>query len=330
VADYWKYNTGTPEWGPSVASGARLSRARTPGSSASEGSDLSEKKRKRLLNRKKRIEALLPVVDEDRRKRMARKLDQINAQLGVEESTVQQWIDRGNVAGTQGVGSEEFQVQAPPGIGRLVRIPFYMLTLPIGYAPAVPLPRVTTAAGPFLPSAFNPLIILGVANGTQFAPPIRLTTPVLAWAECRVVGFEVTTREQSLLAAPNAAGGGASSRPWILAKDLHVDGSANLFPQHDWMDTAAFNSVTPEFAGLRAYPLLERTKSAFVDITATFSTFPAGAAIALAPSITFSCSLIAEVLSDEQYGQHLAGAYARGAALERLPHTDGTLQVGTT
>jgi hypothetical protein len=329
MADYWKYNTGTPKWGPSVASGARLSRARAPGSSASEGSDLSEKKRERLLNRKKRIEALLPVVDEDRRKRMARKLDQINAQLGVEESTVEQWIDRGNVAGTKGVGSEEFQVQAPPGIGRLVRIPFYMLTVPDAYvAPA--LPRVITAGGPFLPSALNPLIVLSVANGTQFAPPLRLTTPVLPWAECRVVGFEVTTREQAVLNAPNPFGGGASSRPWILAKDLHVDGSANLFPQHDWTDTAAFNSVTPEFAGLRAYPLLERTKSAFVDVTATYSSFVAGVAGAISPSLTFSCCLIAEVLSDEQYGQHLAGAYARGAALERLPHKDGVLQGGTT
>jgi hypothetical protein len=333
----WEYNTGTPKWGGPTTSGTRQ---RVPGGvsgsggadgsggGAGSGRSLSSKNRKKLLHQKRRLEALIPVVGDERAIKMRRKLDKINEMLGVVPQTVEGWVDQGNREGIDGVGAQAFEVEAPPGIGRLLKLPFYPLTVPAAYTGANPL--MTTSAGTNLPSATNPTIILQVANGTTFAPPMRLTTAQISWAKLRVVGFEVCTREEAVDLQIAPAGGGRTPRPWILAKDLHVDGSANLFPQHEWMDTAPFNFVSPEYPGLRAYPLLERTKTASVSISSTFGVIPAGLAIVNSNSITFSCSLIVEVLEDEQYGSHLSGPYARGAALERGPHRHGELMVGGT
>ena len=331
----WEYNTGTPKWGGPSTSGTRQrvrggGRASDEGSSS--GSELSDQKRNKLLERKRRLEALIPVVKAERAARMRRKLDQINNRLGVKPLTIENWVDQGNAKGTDGVGAQTFQVEAPPGIGRLLKLPFYPTALPLDYVVGggAAVPHCFTAAGDNIPSNRNPLIIMRVPNGTLFSPPIRLTTAQIPWARLRVVGFEVTTVSSASTAQVTPAGGGRPPRPWVLAKDLHVDGSANLFPQHEWMDTAPFNSVTPEFAGLRAYPLLERTKQATVDITVTYDAFAAGVGATISEGLTFSVVLIVEVLEDEQYGSHKVGPYARGASLERSVHKDGDLMVGST
>lgn len=120
---------------------------------------------------------------------------------------------------------------APPGSGRLVRIPF------VTAAAVVPVHTLTGATG------------IGVAVNT--------VTRSVNWAVLRIVGL---TTDQ------NPAANGVIG----VMQDFRIGGSPNLFLNEDNVLMSDYDSDNEQFSGLRAYPVLISPNTAFVDI-ATFA-----------------------------------------------------------
>ena len=92
------------------------------------GADQQTAKVQQLAEKKAQLQAALPVVDDARAAAIEARLDRIDAAL---QREIAQAKAIGNVAaikaamGIDGIGGLEFQAQAPAGVGRLVRLPFY-------------------------------------------------------------------------------------------------------------------------------------------------------------------------------------------------------------
>ena len=104
------------------------------------------------------------------------------------------------------------------------------------------------------------------------------------------------------------------SAPILLAKNLAVGGSANLFIQEGYIDTIPFADSVPEFPGLRAYPVLDPPNRAYID-----------AAVSGQPltGMTFSMYLLCDILDDADFGAPISGPYGRRDALMRFDPPDG-------
>jgi hypothetical protein len=211
--------------------------------------------------------------------------------------------NRINRAMVDGVGGLQFTAQAPPGIGRLIRIPFYLTTAGNGFQP------LSRAA------------IAGVANGTSTTVPaicaespnesgsvtavtatVQLTTPQISWATLRIVGFEAAVRYPVLPNGPVAQ---------LCFSQLQIGGGANLFVHEDFAPADIYLSGADSFAGLRDYPILKSPNVAQLNAQVVG---PVGVTVS---RINFSASLVCEILVDDNYGAHIPGAYARAGALVR-------------
>jgi hypothetical protein len=309
-----------------------------------------------LVAKKEQLEAALPVVDDNKAMLIEDRLDKIEAQLERE-------LARSKAIGTEaavrsamgldGSGGLEFQVQAPGGVGRLVRLPFYPQDgASTGYI---------TGAGDTTASTDVPVIGATITNSYGGAGPtvaqlssFIMKTPQISWALLRIVGFEIeihnaqTTAPSKALDFSIADGAGAAvlsagltlnesnavPLPKIIVKDLQVGGGATLFTHEDFGDGAIYDASQPEFCGLRDYPILKSPNIAQVEIAALGCGSAAGegatGANVTAPgagsttgvnngfqSIVFSANLLCEVLSDDNYGSHIPGPYARGNAMLR-------------
>ena len=211
-----------------------------------------------------------------------------------------------NKALVDGVGGLSFTAQSPPGVGRLIRIPFYLTT---GVANAIcSLTANDTLAG------FNADLAAGTANQTvptcviDFAALAAagatntaiMQTPQISWATLRIVAFEIQRQDATL--APASAGE-------VCVSDLQIGGGANLFVHEDFAPAGIYLSGQSSFAGLRDYPILKSPNVASVSVQGLGD--PASA------RISFSASLVCEILVDDMYGAHIPGAYARPGALVR-------------
>tara|TARA_Y100000389_G_scaffold192046_1_gene219047 strand:- start:520 stop:1371 length:852 start_codon:yes stop_codon:yes gene_type:complete len=257
---------------------------------------ISQNRVQRILRRKAKLEAMMAVSSPGKQRRIARKLQRINNIL--ERSGYSQQAAAGNLAaaaaGIEGIGGLQFQAQSPPGVGRLLRLPFYPTTATNG---------VVTSGGNNVASATNPVIITDPAaavatnvSGVAFT----MRTPQISWATLRIVGFESSHSSFKGLANPG---------PTILVADLQIGGGANLFTHEDAADSYIYDANQPEFCGLRDYPILKSPNTAEVVVTHVGST--------LNETTTFSCALLCEVLVDDNYGAHIPGPYSRQGALVR-------------
>lgn len=210
-----------------------------------------------------------------------------------------------NKALVDGVGGLQFVAQAPPGIGRLIRIPFYLQTgvsnqiasLAANQTAANINGRITAGTV----SNAVPAVIVDFAAITSNVTSIALMqTPQISWATLRIVGFEASVRYPQL--AP-------SNQGEITFSDLKVGGGANLFVHEDFAPASIYASGQASFAGLRDYPILKSPNTAQVALQGFGSTTSA--------RLTFSSSLVCEILVDDNYGAHIPGAYARQGALVR-------------
>lgn len=206
-------------------------------------------------------------------------------------------IDRALV---DGVGGMQFTAQAPPGIGRLIRIPFYINSAVVGFHSlsgqlAATITNVTGAASSTHPAVF--LFPPAAAGATNTA---IMQTPQISWAILRIVGFECNVLYPTLPpAAPME----------VCFSDLKVGGGANLFVHEDFAPGGIYLAGQDSFAGLRDYPILRSPNTAEVSVQ--------GIGLATSAGATFSCNLVAEVLQDDNYGSHIPGPYARPGALVR-------------
>jgi hypothetical protein len=88
-----------------------------------------------------------------------------------------------------------------------------------------------------------------------------------------------------------------------------VGGGANLFVHEDFAPGSIYLAGQDSFAGLRDYPILRSPNQSEVSVQGMGLDTSAGA--------TFSCSLVCEILQDDNYGAHIPGPYARPGALVR-------------
>lgn len=148
-----------------------------------------------------------------------------------------------------------------------------------------------------------------------------MTTPQISWATLRIVGFEVDDAQFLNGINPGVSTTAGNNKqgylpmPKILVSDLQIGGGANLFTHEDFGDGNIYSSTASEFCGLRDYPLLKSPNTAQVTVAAV-GVFTANAAANL-EFANFSCSLICEVLQDDNYGSHIPGPYARAGAMVR-------------
>ena len=212
-----------------------------------------------------------------------------------------------NQAMVDGVGGLDFQAQSPPGIGRLIRVPFYLTT---GIATQIcSLAQNVTAA------AVNGLILNGTVSATipwnivdfaGLAAAARQTgigimqTQQISWATLRIVGFEANCMYPVL--APALQGE-------VTFSDLQIRGGASLFVHEDMAPANIYLVGQPSHAGLRDYPVVKSPNVATVNVAAV--------GMPTSPRISFSCNLIAEILVDDNYGAHIPGPYARAGAMVR-------------
>ena len=211
-----------------------------------------------------------------------------------------------NRAMTDGVGGLGFTAQAPPGIGRLIRIPFYMSTGAAGFNALTTAPIAGAAVGaanatqPVI-SGQSPFEATG-AGAATVTGTITLTTPQISWATLRIVGFETAVYYPVLNNGPCSQ---------LVYSDLQIGGGANLFVHEDFAPANIYLAGQDSFAGLRDYPILKSPNTAQVQAQIV------GIAGVVTSRITFSASLVCEILVDDNYGAHVPGPYARAGAMVR-------------
>ena len=210
--------------------------------------------------------------------------------------------NRINRAMVDGVGGLQFTAQAPPGVGRLIRIPFYLTTSTAGFKPlstsaVAPAATGTSTTVPAIcaQSPNESGAVTAAVTGT-----VQLQTPQISWATLRIVGFEVAQKLNCAIQNPG---------PILLVQDLKIGGGANLFTHEDYADADIYSADQPEFCGLRDYPILKSPNTAVVTVQMLDDVG--------GESMTVSCSLLCEVLVDDNYGAHVPGPYARAGALVR-------------
>ena len=284
------------------------------------GADQQTAKVQKLVEKKAQLEAALPVVDDSRAAAIESRLDRIEAQLKKEIAHAQAI---GNVAavkaamGIDGIGGLEFQTQAPPGIGRMVRLPFYPTNDPAA--------QFVTGGGAGAASASDPVVTYSLTAAGVYPTQVAaftMTTPQISWATLRIVGFETDIHNVSIssgaAAAQLAPGEVANSiaAPKLVVQDLQIGGGANLFTHEDFADAEIYDAAQPEFCGLRDYPILKSPNTAQVTVGVVAVSNEALAAAGVT-TMSFSCALLCEVLQDDNYGSHIPGPYARKGAMVR-------------
>jgi len=256
----------------------------------------SERRINRLLQRKAKLQAMLPISGPNKQRRIIRRLkriDKVLAKTGYAEAAAAGQLANA-AAGIEGIGGLMFQAQSPPGLGRLLRLPFYPDVAHVG---------TTTQAGQNLASTTNPTMIeiandavVGNSSNTQHT----IQTPQVSWATLRIVGFETASKSFK---------GIGNTGPTVLVSDLQIGGGANLFTHEDFADAEIYDADQPEFCGLRDYPILKSPNQAQVTAVQVGDQ--------LGETITWSCALLCEVLVDDNYGAHVPGPYARKGAMVR-------------
>ena len=260
-----------------------------------------------------------------------------------------------SAAGVNGVGGLRFEANAPPGIGRIVAIPLYLYevdnqpTFPSNVNPNNPpgtgWTTVTTGAGALLPDEANPTVIVNIPpfatdgiTANRKVTGLYFRSPILEWATVRIVGFQVSTKTcplpefiedlPTVIPIPNGGPLNPNSvipqlytsnqRPTLLVRNLNVGGSANLFPQGEYVDATVYSTLLPEYAGLRDNPILASPNRAYLS-----------AAVVGVPytSMTFTIQLIVDILDDTEFGRHQPGPYARRGAQGRMPSIDSVSYV---
>ena len=236
----------------------------------------------KLIETKLKLQARLPKLHGKKAIKARKAIVAIDRKLQQQELTAKQQMD---------LGSLEFQGPSPPGGGRLLTLPFYPVNVNAD---------IVTAGGQNVVSTQNPSVIAIIGNTIANAvPTFVMKTPQISWAKLRVVGFQSQIKT---LCGQNA------SAPMLLVSDLKLGGSTNLFTHEGFGDASIYSSDLQDYAGLRDYPLLDAPNVAEVSVSAVSPT-------ATGDRLTFSLSLVCDVISDDNYGIHLPGPYARGASM---------------
>lgn len=317
--------------------------------------------RAELFQRKAKIEALLPLVRSEHTDRLYQALERVNAFLRLPPEADKAPDDPiASESGVNGVGALRFEAEAPPGPGRLVRLPFYLAASQVN-----PRSFVVTDLGVGAISGVSPVVtVVSDWNAGQVirTTGLQMRTRVSKFVDLRIVGFRTVARFRlqygftSIFIAPPLLPflDREAPAPSLLCKNLQIGGGTNLFPQDAYVDATIYAESVPEYVGLRDYPVLTDDNTATVSVATTslsyaipeallggppdpapfgapaagspyvFSPFPVPAIELVRPVIQFSMSLVCEVLEDADFGRRTPGPYARRDALARHPNARGT------
>ena len=308
----------------------------------------SDRSDKDLIRKRKRLLALLPLVTADKANKIRDELALIDQRIGRPESFKPQQPPVASAAGVDGVGGLQFQAEAPPGAGRLVRIPFYLrsgdFTPQLAFTPPQIGPLIITGAGPNTPDPNNPVVSFTMPNdatGRRAVSGFRFSTPRINWSNLRVVGLETTqllspyggnnpatvvpaalTQPSPVIPGGGFAGAGYlgatgeydtpifynSGIIYVLIKNLTVGGGANLLSQEGYIDSIYYDVRNPGFAGLRAYPELRSPNRSSLEVAFV------GPPLA---NVVFSINLVCDILEDQEYGTYQVGPYDRPDTMRR-------------
>jgi hypothetical protein len=209
----------------------------------------------------------------------------------------------------QGIGGLQFAAMSPPGVGRLVRIPFYLWNSVVGFCSLIGSRGVDIDALPWISpfritgaisSRVDPIVVTGSPAMDGVGNVAVFRTPPISWATLRIVGFETI-----LYAPPNC-----NLHPLELAvADFKIGGGVNLFTHDGYAPVSMFMAGQDSFAGLREYPTLIAPNQAEV-LAQTLGNN-------LSNRLSFGFNLVCDVLRDDVTGAHLPGAYARPGAMIR-------------
>ena len=164
------------------------------------------------------------------------------------------------------------QYVAPPGSGRLVRLPFYGTVAPTS------VPRTSFTAG-----------VAGLTASSV------LTTEDVSYAQLRIVGFVCQVSISLSTGAPSGLSQG-------FVEDLKVGGGANLFIHEQSADATQYDTDTEHLAGLRGYPVLRSPNRATVSASAFIGTAN--------DVVVLSAAIVTDVLTDDVFGAGSPGPYA--------------------
>lgn len=172
----------------------------------------------------------------------------------------------------QAANGMQFNVVAPPGSGRLVRLPFYGTVAPTN------IPRTSfTAGAPGL-----------TASST-------LTTEDVSYAVTQIVGFTAQVNVASVNGIP-------SNASQAFVEDLKTQGNANLFLHENSADASMYDCDDEHLLGLRSYPYLRSPNRGTVSA--------AGFIGVANDMVILSCSLVLDVIEDDVFGPGVSGPYA--------------------
>lgn len=153
-----------------------------------------------MVRKRARLQSLLPLVSTDKAVDVRYEIALLDQKLGPTKPAYAkpQPELESSASGVNGVAGLMFEVQAPPGQGRLVRVPLYLYSANFNQlsfqAPQVG-PMVITGAGANQVDEANPTVIVTMPNdpsGRRVLSGFSFRTPVMEWAKLRVVGLEVT------------------------------------------------------------------------------------------------------------------------------------------
>lgn len=224
-----------------------------------------------------------------------------------------------------GAGGLRFQALAPPGLGRLVRIPFYydaaQAAVPGFHALSEQVLVANLTAAGTTRSDTHPVIgfraptnaaVLGVTPFLSGEPVLR--TNRVRWATVRIVGFEAKVYRQLALVR--------DAFMELSVKELHVRGGSTLFSHDEYMPSAVYASGSA-LVGLRDYPILKGTNRAEVTVQTMGTAATLADLTQLAMFSMFSLSVVCDVLLDDNFGAHVPGPYARKGALVHRGGSEG-------
>ncbi len=194
-----------------------------------------------------------------------------------------------------GVGGLRFIAQSPPGLGRLVRVPFYLQAATAGYNNLVP----DGGIGPF--SSVSPFLQIAAPAADGVTATATLRTPQVSWSLLRFVGFETH------IYYPQIPGAAVMD---VCFSTLRIEGGTSIFVHDDFGSGSMYLTGSMSAPGFRDYPLVESPNRMQVSVQGIGRTTSAATA--------FTCCAVFEILQDDTYGSHIPGPYARKDAIKNI------------
>lgn len=189
----------------------------------------------------------------------------------------------------QGSGNLDYATLSPPGTGRKVKIPFYLEDVVTGF-------QVMTPTGLQPSSTIAPTILLGAPTANGATNTAILRTPQIPFAVLQFAGFETKINSPSIPNQPVMD---------ICFSDLKLGGATNIFVHEEFASGKQY-VVGGSNPGFRSNPIIIAPNRMEVSVQ--------GIGLTTSTPIGFSCIMICDVLDDDEYGQHISGAYLRPEA----------------